>query len=287
MTDHDALLRAVCDAPDDDTPRLVFADLLEDRGDHLRAHFVRTQVELARVPEYDPLWAKCRQFDPAVFLGWGMAHTLPQPLPTGFSWRAHKFRRGFAWLAQALTTEAVAARAGGLFDRAPVQALSFDDQSPNLAALADTPHLARLRRLEFTFTRLDAEDLAPLLGSAHAGGLAELVFERDAITPDGLAALAGSGLFGRLEGLELSHNAPRLSPVLLVDALGAAADPRLRKLGLAFAGLPAPDAATLFALPVVRGLDHLDLSNNPLGPDGVAALAEARGVRGVSVLKLG
>ncbi|MBX9627668.1 MAG: hypothetical protein K2X82_27965, partial [Gemmataceae bacterium] len=252
-----------------------------------RAHFVRTQVALARVPEWDPLWAKCRQLESEVFLGWGMAHTLPQPLPTGFDWRYHRFRRGFPWLARALTAEAVVARADGLFGRAPVQALNLDDARPNLAALAETPHLARLRRLEFSLSRLDAPHLVPLLESPHAGGLTELAFETDAITPDGLEALAGSGLFGRLEALELSHNAPRLSPVLLVDALGAATRPRLRKLGLAFAGLPAPDAATLFALPVVRGLDHLDLSNNPLGPDGVAALAEARGVRGVSVLKLG
>ena len=114
MTDHAALVRAVCEHPDDDTPRLVFADLLEEEGDHARAHFVRTQVALARVPEWDPLWAKCRQFEPEVFRGWAMTRALPQPLPTGFDWRAHKFRRGFAWLARALSAEDVAARAGGL-----------------------------------------------------------------------------------------------------------------------------------------------------------------------------
>jgi uncharacterized protein (TIGR02996 family) len=287
MTDHDALLRAVCDAPDDDTPRLVFADLLEDRGDHLRAHFVRTQVELARVPEWDPLWAKCRQFEPGVFRGWSWSHTLPQPLPDGFSWLDHRFRRGFPWRCLALSAEAVAARAGELFAVAPIRALSFDHRSrPDLDVLAAAPGLARLRRLEFFDARLDADDLAPLCGSAFAAGLAELRFDNEAITAGGLEALAGSGLFARLASLELRNNG--LPPALLVDALSAAgADGELRKLCLPAADLPAADAATLFAVPALHGLDHLDLSNNPLGPDGATALAEARAVRGVRVLKLG
>ena len=32
---HDAFLRAILDAPDDDTPRLVYADWLEERGEEL------------------------------------------------------------------------------------------------------------------------------------------------------------------------------------------------------------------------------------------------------------
>ena len=188
MTDPAALVRAVCDAPDDDTPRLVYADLLDDRGEHARAHFVRTQVELARVPEYDPLWAKCRQLDPFVLRGWGMAHTLPPVLPTGFSWRDYRFRRGFPWLARALSAEDVAARADALFALAPVQALSFDDRArPNLAALAASPHLARVRRLEFSLARLDGPHLLPLAESPHAANLTELVFESDAVTAEGHA----------------------------------------------------------------------------------------------------
>lgn len=45
MTDSDDLLRAVIANPDDDTPRLIFADWLDDRGDHARADFIRVQIE--------------------------------------------------------------------------------------------------------------------------------------------------------------------------------------------------------------------------------------------------
>jgi uncharacterized protein (TIGR02996 family) len=55
-----ALLRAILAAPADDTPRLVYADYLEEHGDPARAAFIRTQIALARVPEYDPVWAAAR-----------------------------------------------------------------------------------------------------------------------------------------------------------------------------------------------------------------------------------
>jgi uncharacterized protein (TIGR02996 family) len=51
MTDRDALLRAICDAPDDDAPRLIYADWLDEHGDPRQAEFIRVQIELAQVPE--------------------------------------------------------------------------------------------------------------------------------------------------------------------------------------------------------------------------------------------
>src|SRR5215208_5534217 len=56
MTVEQGLLQAVCDDPEDDVPRLVYADRLEETGDpekSARADFFRTQIELARMPEED------------------------------------------------------------------------------------------------------------------------------------------------------------------------------------------------------------------------------------------
>src|SRR5262245_44958530 len=50
-------LQAIRDVPDDDTPRLVYADWLEDQGkaDSLaRAEFIRVQIALSHLPQYDP-----------------------------------------------------------------------------------------------------------------------------------------------------------------------------------------------------------------------------------------
>jgi uncharacterized protein (TIGR02996 family) len=45
MSSHDAFLRAVIESPDDDRPRLVYADWLDERGDP-RGEFIRLQCEL-------------------------------------------------------------------------------------------------------------------------------------------------------------------------------------------------------------------------------------------------
>ena len=46
MTDGDALYRAILTAPEEDTPRLVYADWLDENGQLNRAEFIRVQIEL-------------------------------------------------------------------------------------------------------------------------------------------------------------------------------------------------------------------------------------------------
>jgi uncharacterized protein (TIGR02996 family) len=48
MTDDLALLAAIRAAPDDDAPRLVYADWLDEHDQPERAEFIRVQCELAR-----------------------------------------------------------------------------------------------------------------------------------------------------------------------------------------------------------------------------------------------
>src|SRR6476620_2551512 len=49
MPDDDAFLRAIIANPDDDLPRLVYADWLDEHGEPERAEFIRVQCELAGV----------------------------------------------------------------------------------------------------------------------------------------------------------------------------------------------------------------------------------------------
>jgi uncharacterized protein (TIGR02996 family) len=49
MSDQDALLAAIAAEPDDDTPRLAYADWLDENDEPTRAEFIRVQVEVARV----------------------------------------------------------------------------------------------------------------------------------------------------------------------------------------------------------------------------------------------
>ena len=44
MTDEDALIRAIIAAPDDNAPRLVYADWFDEHGDPQRAYLIRAQI---------------------------------------------------------------------------------------------------------------------------------------------------------------------------------------------------------------------------------------------------
>src|SRR5207249_956021 len=61
MTLHNAFLLDILEHPDDDTPRLVYADWLMERGEP-RGEFIRIQVERARLerddPRWEPLWKR-------------------------------------------------------------------------------------------------------------------------------------------------------------------------------------------------------------------------------------
>lgn len=64
MTDTDptyaALLAAVVARPEDDAPRLIMADWLEENGDEARAEFIRVQCELAKLgPPHHVISEKC------------------------------------------------------------------------------------------------------------------------------------------------------------------------------------------------------------------------------------
>lgn len=51
MSERAAFISAILDNFDDDTPRLVFADWLQENGDEARAEFIRTQIEAAKLPK--------------------------------------------------------------------------------------------------------------------------------------------------------------------------------------------------------------------------------------------
>jgi len=76
MWEADALLDAIFDNPDDDTPRLVYADWLQEHDQEAYAHFIRLHCRMARVPheekrvlveELHPVWLAFRDT---------MSHTL-------------------------------------------------------------------------------------------------------------------------------------------------------------------------------------------------------------------
>lgn len=56
MNDRDALYRHICANPDDDTPRMVFADWLQEHGEEHRAELIRLQCRLDGMAPDAPEW---------------------------------------------------------------------------------------------------------------------------------------------------------------------------------------------------------------------------------------
>src|SRR5690348_9287401 len=147
MTRDEAFLRAVCAAPDDDTPRLVYADWLEENRQAERAEFIRVQCALAGAagPERPALEARQRELLERYGEEWA------RPLAGRVQeWRFH---RGFI---DEVRVEARAFLAGAdtLFRLAPVQHLHLYwnfvlpyQRTHLMGAVSESSYLTRLLSL--------------------------------------------------------------------------------------------------------------------------------------------
>ncbi len=268
MSEHAAFLQAICENPDDDTPRLVYADWLDDHGDPELADFIRTQIELARIPEYDPIWQRVWCSRPHQITGF---RKLPE-LPSGLHWTSFCYRRGFPWRLGVLDLDAFLAHAAHIFTLAPVQALEIDARNgADLGPLADSPHLQRLRSLDFHLGRLGEAPIRRLAESPHATGITELSFQFAGIVGNGLHCLLRTGLAQRLQRLLATELGP-----LIVDAFQDSPSlPALEALNLSQNRLGAEPLRALLDSWDLPALRQLDLGNSPLGPNGVQFLARA------------
>src|SRR5438067_7515657 len=69
MPDDPAFIRAIAASPDDDAPRLIYADHLDETGDPVkaaRAEFIRVQIEKARLVPDTPRWTELWYRDSAL-----------------------------------------------------------------------------------------------------------------------------------------------------------------------------------------------------------------------------
>src|SRR5262245_36776173 len=91
---HDDFLQEILADPDDDVPRLIYADWLEEHGDPLRAEFIRAQCELARLASEDAPLQEAWKHELAASVKYGARWQTTLPI-----WTAHlrlRPRRGFA-----------------------------------------------------------------------------------------------------------------------------------------------------------------------------------------------
>ena len=139
--DHAGFLEAIAAHPDDDAPRLVYADWLEERGDP-RGAFIRLQCALERLAVDDPRRSLLE--DEADELLDAREQEWVAPLHgQADDWR---FRRGFVeWFAA--DGERFLANADAWFAAFPLRGVRLKLAAPAVSSLAACRHLERIEAL--------------------------------------------------------------------------------------------------------------------------------------------
>ncbi|MDB5313183.1 MAG: hypothetical protein JWO38_7385 [Gemmataceae bacterium] len=273
MTDLDALYRAILDHPDDDTPRLIYADALEDIGESGQAAFIRAQVEAARSEEYAPAAVRARCFRGEGIPGADWMERLPE-LPHRLQWVMPPFRRGFPAAVEADDGAAFVAGADRLFELAPVESLDLKaTRVAEAAGLAGCEWLSRITRLGFP-DGLSGPVARRVFNSPHLTKLTDLAVGARMTVPATAQALVRSRAFAHLTGLSWRDD-QRRGGAVVAELTQLPNPPRLKKLDLSGNRITAERLARLAGAPVMARVADLDLSDNNLGPEGVAELAGA------------
>jgi uncharacterized protein (TIGR02996 family) len=268
-----AFLSTILDNPDDDAPRLVYADWLDEQGEGDRAEFIRLQVRAARMlptdPELPGIRARAEYLGRIHHVEW--ASRLPQF--DGVHWEV--FHRGFFVAARFDHPDRFFAHARDVFSAAPIQELRLHQfANTHVPGLAKTVFLKRVRVLDLNDgNKIGNSGAEALMDSRHLGRLQVLKLRLNGMGPAGVRAIGMSSYARSLIDLRLERND------LFDDGLVYVAESRalthLKQLDMERTQAGDDGVKALARTKFVKGLEWLNLSNNRITDGGLMALAES------------
>jgi uncharacterized protein (TIGR02996 family) len=253
----EALYQDVLAHPEDEAPRLIFADWLEENGQADRAEFIRVQMELARATEAGRE-KELRRREKELW----QAHRDEwlQSVPPHLRKRKIEFQRGFLEELH-LPPELWAKHGPALFGRHPIYRIRLTGTigTGEVGKLVVIPALARVRVLSLDGCTLQEplKTLELLLSSPFLSGLTRLNLRNCGLSTPVLGALTANSLLGRLRDLDLTGN-----------------------------GIGPKGVQGLAESPHVAGLRELSLVDNPIGEAGARALAASPHLGSIELLDL-
>jgi uncharacterized protein (TIGR02996 family) len=273
---EDAFLADIIEHPDDDAPRLVFADWLEDHGQPERAEFIRLQCEVETLSPADLRHTALEKRAAAIEKKHGkewlspLREVLDQPRCRQLGKQSRPFRRGFVESLSLIPRRAgFLAAASDFLRRQPVQTLTLTGwpqlgHPESLKELASSNCLRALRDLTLCgSTRPTAESLHVLGSSANLPRLTRFTLVLD-VSAEVLAGLVGTPLAARLNYLSM-HVIGNDLPGVLELLTTAPAFPALTGLGLMcpLQGEEMQHLAHSLNLPALRTLHLYSGSDGP------------------------
>jgi uncharacterized protein (TIGR02996 family) len=313
---QEAFLHDILSHPEDDAPRLIYADWLDERNDP-RGEFIRVQCALAHLSDVDPRRWPLEQREQEL-----LREHEPKWQPKGVGNACCSFRRGFVEEVTLFTPDFLTA-AGTLFEQTPLQHVCLRTfthsaerervrtrEGVGWDRIVQSPHLARLRGLSVAYP-LRAEDLrslsespylvnltelklvaSPLLEGVsidrvavlHRSPLRSLTLSQTALEIEDLPALANASSLTCLRELNLNDNYLRnRAAMILAEGLLL---PQLETLHLNSNLLGDAGALAIREWPPLPRLTRLSLGHNQIFAAGIQALAEAPALRGLISLDL-
>ena len=290
---------------DDDTPRLVYADWLEERGQEERAEFIRLQIERTRLPSWDAAQVRLRLRERELLDRHGESWLSELPTIEGARWEG--FRRGIVAEVSFTDFESMRANAHACRAIAPVEAVTVRwprrresrravppiaelrelsltgraETEDEIAFLADSPQLSTLRIL--TARGLWAEGLESLVASPHLARLKALRLPSNGLGNAGIQALIGAASLSALEEIDLSgrgvseryNNDPIVRLPGMESLAGWSGLATVRSLILSNNDLGRAGLRTLLRSPHSCSLKELSVRGGRLEASGMAEFASA------------
>jgi uncharacterized protein (TIGR02996 family) len=274
--EREAFMAAILAAPEEDTPRLVFADWLDEQGgteDKAHAALIRAQCRAETLPEGNRDRRKLEREARAILKQYG--DRWGKPLKDTRVVKSWTFRRGFLDGVK-MSATAFAQNAKKVFDAAPtVRAAYFPDASNEVRrGLAGCEYLARLAAVDVShmctcgYCPIE-NDLRALFSSKHARSLTSLNIAGDRMDAEGMARLAKSSALAGLTSLDVSENS--IGPLGVVELGKSKHLKNLVTLNLSKTELGNISLLRLAELKNLPALRHLDLSHNGIGLEGLDA----------------
>jgi uncharacterized protein (TIGR02996 family) len=284
MSERVALINAILDNLDDDTPRLVFADWLQEHADTLpakerapvtaRAEFIRAQIEAAKLPRKQRDSSKPGKKAAALW----KKHETDWQTVLGLPVYEHDFVRGFLVTVSVLSCD-FTTRAAAMLAHEPV-GISLDlypylsnDTRISLkwvGELAANPQLKAVRAIKSQNGAWGPERFAKLMSSPHLTNLKKIALSHDVIGLPGVKALVNAPAPFKLEILDLNssiqHEDVTRETKAAVEAIKLiATSPRLaslKTLFLMFNGLGNKCVKALLASKTLPRTLRLELEDN-------------------------
>lgn len=285
-------IAAICEAPEDDAPRLIYADWLDEHGQEARAEFIRVQCALASLAENDPRRPMLEECEANHLTRY---HSQWSECLKGLAgWT--EFRRGFIETIN-IESRRFLQHAQQLFELAPIRHVRLLDVGSSLNALIECPLLTKIHSLTI-YAQHRGEDLPKALASSpylenltslnlgrnrlgdrgaeiiatasHFKNLVQLDLRDNAIGDLGASALAESPHLKALKSLELGRN--EIGRRGLEELARSTSLHSLTQVGLTLNYVGAPRSGPPLA--GVGHLRHLDLSGNAITPDAILGIIE-------------